>query len=389
MIGTLRFVWLLALLAAAALIGVWLRADPGYLFLRWQGYEIRTYLVVAVAVTVLVGILCVLVYWLLFRWPKKLLAQQRARRARDLDLATLARIEGRPKLAEKLYERATGYPTLRAGALLQHADLAESLGDHQRAQVLLSQAAALPAAKHAAQLQALRLRPNDAESLADLRALAAATNPPPAALGMLAERLAAAGDWRGALEHLQKARKSRGTGPDQLHQLQRQVLRHCLQTAADSEALLAVWRGVPSKDYRRDGEAIALLGAAERRLLLDKPGLAADALVAAMKREWDPKLALLYPELPGVAGAQALRRAEGWLSAHPKSPELLLGLARLCRREELWGKARDYLNMALAQSPSAAAWEEWGRLSDAQSDQREARRGYLNALRVARGESAA
>jgi len=387
-IAALRFVWLLALLAAAALIGVWLRADPGYLFIRWQGYEVRTYLVVAVAVTALAGLLCVLAYWLLFRWPKRLVAQQRARRARDLDLATLARIEGRPKLAEKLYERAASYPTLRAGALLQHADLAESLADHARAQDLLSQASALPAARHAAQLQALRRRPADAESLADLRALAAATNPPPAALGLLAERLAASGDWRGALEQLQKARKSRGAGPDQLHQLQRQVLRLCLQTATDTEALLAVWRGVPTKEYRREAEAIALLGEAERRLRLDKPGLAADALVSAMKKEWDPKLALLYPELPGVSGSPALRRAEGWLSAHPKSPQLLLGLARLCRREELWGKARDYLNMALAGAPSAAAWEEWGRLSDAQNDQREARRGYLNALRVARGEAA-
>ena len=147
MIAALRFVWLLALLAAAALIGVWLRADPGYLFIRWQGYEVRTYLVVAVAVTALAGLLCVLAYWLLFRWPKRLVAQQRARRARDLDLATLARIEGRPKLAEKLYERAASYPTLRAGALLQHADLAESLADHARAQDLLSQASALPAAR--------------------------------------------------------------------------------------------------------------------------------------------------------------------------------------------------------------------------------------------------
>ncbi len=388
MIASLRFVWLLALLAAAALIGVWLRADPGYLFLRWQGYEIRTYLVVAVAVTAVVGVLCVLAYWLLFRWPKRLLAQQRARRARDLNLATLARLEGRPKLAEKLYERATGYATLRASALLQQADLAQEQGEQQRAADLLSQAAALPEARHAAQLQALRARPNDAESLADLRALAAATNPPPAALGMLAERLAKAGDWRGALEQLQKARKSRGAGPAELDSLQRSVLHWCLHTAVDSEALIAVWRGVPTKDYRRHPQAITQLGQAEARLKLDKPGLAADALVAAMKREWDPQLALLYADLPGVSGAQALRRAEGWLNAHPKCAELLLALARLCRREELWGKARDYLNLALAQSPSAAAWEEWGRLSDAQNDPREARRGYLNALRLARGESA-
>ncbi len=387
MIAVLRFASLLLLLAAAALIGVWLSADPGYFFLRWQGYEIRTYLVVAVAVTAALSLLCVLLYWLLFRWPKQLLSQQRARRARDLNMAHLARLEGRPLLAKKLYEKAVSYATLRASALLQHADLAESLGDQAGAQDLLRLAAAIPAARHAAQLQALRLRTDDAESLADLHALAAASNPPPAALSMLAERLAATGDWQGALQNLQKARKSRGAGPDQLHQLERSVLRKSLSSVTNSEAMLAVWRGVASKEYRRKPEAIGWLGAAEKRLMLDKPSLASDALVDAMKREWNPELALLYPELPGVAGSNALRRAEGWLSAHPKCPELLLGLARLCRREELWGKARDYLNMALAEAPSAAAWEEFGRLSDAQNDTRQARRGYLNALRTARGEN--
>ena len=39
--------------------------------------------------------------------------------------------------------------------------------------------------------------------------------------------------------------------------------------------------------------------------------------------------------------------AEGWLRAQPKNPKLLLALGRLCKRNKLWGKGRDYLEASL------------------------------------------
>ena len=42
-----------------------------------------------------------------------------------------------------------------------------------------------------------------------------------------------------------------------------------------------------------------------------------------------------------------MKIAEGWLKEQPNNTDLLLSLARLCKRSELWGKARDYLEAAL------------------------------------------
>ena len=53
-----------------------------------------------------------------------------------------------------------------------------------------------------------------------------------------------------------------------------------------------------------------------------------------------------YGQLDGDT-TQRLKIAEGWLKEQPHNADLLLSLARLCQRSELWGKARDYLEAAL------------------------------------------
>jgi HemY protein len=57
-----------------------------------------------------------------------------------------------------------------------------------------------------------------------------------------------------------------------------------------------------------------------------------------------------------------LRRAEGWLAAHGDDADLLLTAAKLCLRNELWGKARSYLETVLSIRPTPAAYQEYGRL---------------------------
>jgi HemY protein len=365
-------------------LGVWLRHDPGLLFMRLRGYEVRTTLLFGGVLLVLALLALWLLWWLLFRAPQRWKERQRTLRIRDLDLATLARIEGRPRLAEKLYERAAEHPALRAGALLQASEQALAQDQRERAQGYLGRAAPYPSARASARLLGLTIRGEDDQSKADLEALAQTTNPPPAALQRLALVLANAGDWQPALAVLEQARRSRSMLPEQFHILQRDVLVRLLGRVGDSEAMLAVWRGAGDKALRRQPVAIAALAAAERRLGHD--GLAADALETALKHGWDEQLACLYAKVPLASTSKLLRRAEQRLAAHPHSPGLLLALARLCRRDEIWGKARDYLNLVLATAPSAEAWEEWAELNEQIGDQPQARRGYRNALSLLRGE---
>lgn len=382
----LRYLWVLLLLLAAAVAGVWLRHDPGLLFIRLRGYELRT--------TLLFGLICLalllasgwLLWWLLLRLPRRLASVRLQRRLRDADMATLARLEGRPRLAEKLHERAAEHPQLRSSALLQAAEAARAQGAGERAQAYLERAAPYPSARASARLLGLSLREADGQRREDLVELAGSVNPPPAALLQLARLQAESGDWQAALATFERARQSRSLLAAELAALQADLLQSLLPQAGDREVLLTIWRALADKALRRQAPAIAALAAAERRL--DLQGLAADALEAALKKEWDEPLARLYAKVPLAPTAKLLRRAEQRLAQHPHSPGLLLALAQLCRRDELWGKARDYLNLTLATAPSAEAWEEWAELSEQVADPGEARRGYRNALALRRGEPA-
>ena len=80
--------------------------------------------------------------------------------------------------------------------------------------------------------------------------------------------------------------------------------------------------------------------------------------------------------------------AEGWLAEHPDDPALLVTLARLCRREQIWGKAEDYLQRALALGAGAEAWEELGHVHADQHRSTAAADAFAKALAAQRGERA-
>ena len=85
-------------------------------------------------------------------------------------------------------------------------------------------------------------------------------------------------------------------------------------------------------------------------------------LSAALKAEWRAPLVRLYGRVEGPDATRQLKRAESWLAKRGEDADLLLAAARLCLRNELWGKARSYLETVIALRPSAEAYQEYGRL---------------------------
>jgi len=70
----------------------------------------------------------------------------------------------------------------------------------------------------------------------------------------------------------------------------------------------------------------------------------------------------LFGLVEGSDASKQLKRAEGWLAKHGDDADLLLTAARLCLRNELWGKARSYLETVLSLRPAPEAYQEYGRL---------------------------
>ncbi len=77
-----------------------------------------------------------------------------------------------------------------------------------------------------------------------------------------------------------------------------------------------------------------------------------------INREWDARLVRIWSKLEIPELPKKISVAEGWLKNHGGSAELLLVLGQVCRRSELWGKAKDYLERSIKIDGSPQAYGE-------------------------------
>lgn len=81
-------------------------------------------------------------------------------------------------------------------------------------------------------------------------------------------------------------------------------------------------------------------------------------------KQWNVELIPLYGQLEGAPVAKQLSAAEGWLEEHPRDSELLLCLGRLCLKNQLWGKAKRYLETSIQIFPTPIAYYELACLNE-------------------------
>ena len=137
------------------------------------------------------------------------------------------------------------------------------------------------------------------------------------------------------------------------------VHREYLARTTTGEEVAAAWKNVP-KNLRGNLDLMDAYYTALMRA--DMHAQAEKELVTALKAEWRGPLVRLFGLVEGPDASRQLKRAEGWLAAHPEDPDLLLTAARLCLRNELWGKARSYLESVITLRPTPEAYQEYGRL---------------------------
>ena len=184
------------------------------------------------------------------------------------------------------------------------------------------------------------------------------------------------GDWHAVLRLLRQLEKHKAMTPDQAAVLRQRAHRENLRgLAGDAAALERYLNDMEARD-RRD---VRLAGDAAAALFrAGHPREAARLIEDALAEQWDSALVTLYGEDGGdVLGR--ISHAEQWLHQHPRDACLLLTLGRLCRRRELWGKARSYLEASLAIAPSRTAHLELAGLLDHLGQSEAANRHYRAA----------
>ena len=75
-----------------------------------------------------------------------------------------------------------------------------------------------------------------------------------------------------------------------------------------------------------------------------------------------------------------MKQTEEWLKAHPEDAALLVTTARLCMVNELWGKAKSYLESSIAIAPGSNAYALYGRLLNKLGQDEEAKAAFCSGL---------
>lgn len=380
--------WRLLILLGLAALGAWgwhmLAEDPGQVLVSLHGYSIETTLAVAVFALILAYVLLRLTLALV-RFPFRFWNRRRRHLARErLAGGLVALHEGRWQRAEKLLSRAASDPQHRLPALLNAARAAQARGDVDQATHLLAQAT-----EHGDPVTVALLAAREHQRRGNFAAITQLFDPqpvaalPPRALDLYTGALVETGRALEAALMLPALRASRVVDDQAYAERENAVLAATLEQAPDASQLEARWNGL-SRSQKLEPRIAGAYAA--RAVALGDQAQAVEAVERSLKKGWSSELAAYYAHLPHGERHSPLKVAERWLTDHPDDAALLTTLGRLCRLEQLWGKAEDYLNRALVCGGGAEVWEELGHTFTAQHDDTRARQAYANALGTLRGE---
>jgi HemY protein len=338
----------------------------------------------------LLGLLLVLVYWLaravqsLVDFPERVRLYRQRRdeigSQRALRDALKALLEGRFARAERAARQATATGDSAGLAALIGARAAHRMQQTARRDEWLDSIASdkdLNTARLVSSAEMWAESRENERALDAVDRLQAAGSRHIHAMRIALNANLQAGRWTEVLKSVRALEKRNALNEVAADKTKRLALRELLRDKRhDPAALEAHWTKIPAADRQRP--EIALEGA---HLLnrAGRPRAAALALEAALVHHWDERLLDEYARTVVAPARERIERAEGWLKTHPQDPALLRCLGLLCLREQLWGKARSYLEESLRLRQHPATLLALARLAETTGQEAEATRLYREA----------
>ena len=376
-------------LFASAFAAHFLLSDPGYVAINFRGYFIE----MSVPVLVLLTAALFGTIWLLRKIiiaPRRIgQAAGRFRSARSGQKMTRGMIEvaeGNFARGERMLARAAKTSDSPLFNYLQAARAAHLQGRNERRDDWLKLAyQEVPEAANAVLLTQAEFQLDQGQNelaLATLRRLDENSKDHGHALALMARLYFLLEDWSALGEILPRVSKHSQVRAETLAKWAIRVHREELEAAVDGDAIALVWKQIP-KAHKSD---ISLLETYYQGLMrVDRHLQAEKELLAALKSNWRGPLVRLYGLVQGNNASKQLKRAEGWLSNHSEDPDLLLTAARLCVRNELWGKARSYLETVISLRPTPEVYQEYGALLNQMGEADAAAEAYRDGLGMVAG----
>ncbi len=386
------------LIIAALVLGAFaahsLLEDSGYVLIDMRGYAVE----MSVPGLILAIILLYMVVRLLvhvWRAPRRLgraASRYRDTRARDrLTRGLIAIAEGDSAKGERMLTRGAGRSDAPLLNYLTAARAAQQQGAADRRDNWLKLAFERdPEAGPAilvtqAELQIERGQLEDA--LVTLDRLQAATPDHPRGLVLRAEVYRRLKRWQDLEALLPNLTKLKSVTAETVSALREETASALLTNAAangHAERVEKIWQQLP-KTMRASPSLVTEHARAMARCgnhdQLEK------AIRKSLKTAWNPGVVEIYGELETSNPAAHLAHAEAWLTRRGEDPILLMTTARLCMRNQLWGKARSYLETSLGIRPDPVGYRLYGQLLQTMGEEDGAAEAFRLGLETATAQA--
>jgi len=363
-------IWIgVLLLSGAALIEL-IEGDPGYVLISiWQTrIELSFWLALGILLSVLFAIALLAKFIRLSLQSThsvvgKLIGGNTHRAARKTSQGLLDFLEGNWKQSRKNLIKGANKSQMPLVNYLAAARSSYELGEEADAQALLHQAEkSVPDSELAVALTQARMQFRDKkyeQCLGTLTRAKRVSPSHPVVLDLLRQVYETVQEWKPLLELLPELKKSKILKKEELRLLELKIYGAKLEAATEKERVDSVWKKVPSS-LKKDSALIATY--AQRLSVVGAEGDSEHILRTALEKNWDETLLRLYGLVEGKDTAKQLLNGETWLKARPGNALLMLTLGRLCMRNQLWGRAREYFESSLQLQKDPNAYAELARL---------------------------
>lgn len=392
-----RFLLFLVTLIIAVCLGLIIKHDPGYMLLSYGTWTME--------MPLWFGIIIIIAAFLIVYWIVRIIAygvniperynfwarRRRLHAAHELtNKGLIAVTEGNWTQAEKLLRRSATHTDTPLINYLAAARSAQELGGYDRRDAYLRQAHEVkPEAEIAVGLTQAQLQLEHRQyehALATLRHLRDLVPHHKYVIKLLKKVYLALNDWHGLQKLLTELRKYKVMPRGKIDTLELKVYQKLLQCAGTQgiTKLKEYWQNSVPKKLRYDPQLVAIYA---RELINNQDNeLAEKILRETLKKQWDDQLILLYSDFISADAKKQLLTAEGFLKQHKNNANLMLTLGRLAVANQLWGKAKNYLQGSISVQSNVLAYRELAKLNEDLNERDEALACYRKAVELELGK---
>lgn len=189
-------------------------------------------------------------------------------------------------------------------------------------------------------------------------------------------------DWESMYNILPKIRKHGVLKGQSLIELEQFVYKELLKQAeieGGIDYLQKAWNKMP-RYLKRNNELIYWYVKELLKHNIEKPSW--HIVSKALKKYPHNKLLEIYPQINSSKPIKQLNTAEKWLQSYPNNEKLIICIGKLCKKQELWGKACNYFEKSIKLCPNAESYLELGEIMEKQGNMKAAIDYYHKGLKL-------